>query len=148
MSIILKGKPVADYITQNIKTEAEQLTLKGVPPKLITIRVGERHEDIAYEQSAVKRMEKCGIIADVCALDANCSTEDLLRLLRRKNEDNTVHGILIFQPLPRHIDTAVIRNEISRIKDVDCIIRRAARKCIWTIKTRIFRQRPEPLWKF
>lgn len=121
MSEILKGKPVADSISSDVKTEAEQLTLKGIAPKLATIRVGEKPEDISYEQSAIKRMDICGIKTDVCVLDKNITTQELLNVLHQKNNDNSIHGILMFQPLPSHIDSSVIKNAINQQKDVDCI---------------------------
>ncbi len=121
MSEILKGKPVADSISSDVKIEAEQLTLKGIAPKLATIRVGEKPEDISYEQSAIKRMDICGIKTDVCVLDKNITTQELLNVLHQKNNDNSIHGILMFQPLPSHIDSSVIKNAINQQKDVDCI---------------------------
>lgn len=121
MSEILKGKPVADRISSEVKTEAENLTAKGILPKLATIRVGDMPEDISYEQSAIKRMDICGIKTDVCVLDKNISTQELLNVLQQKNNDNNIHGILMFQPLPSHIDSSVIKNAINRQKDVDCI---------------------------
>jgi len=121
MSEILKGKPVADSISSDVKIEAEQLTLKGIAPKLATIRVGEKPEDISYEQSAIKRMDICSIKTDVCVLDKNITTQELLNVLHQKNNDNSIHGILMFQPLPSHIDSSVIKNAINQQKDVDCI---------------------------
>jgi methylenetetrahydrofolate dehydrogenase (NADP+)/methenyltetrahydrofolate cyclohydrolase len=121
MSEILKGKPVADKISFDIKQEAGKLVQQGTEPKLATIRVGEKPEDISYEQSAIKRMDICGIKIDINVLDKNASTEELLNLLKQKNNDNSIHGILMFQPLPAHIDSSVIKNAISQQKDVDCI---------------------------
>lgn len=121
MSEILKGKPVADSISSDVKTEAEQLALKGIAPKLAIIRVGDKPEDISYEQSAIRRMDICGIKTDVCVLDKNTSTIDLLNLIQQKNNDSSIHGILMFQPLPSHIDSSVIKNAIIQQKDVDCI---------------------------
>ncbi len=121
MSEILKGKPVADSISSDVKTEVSELTLKGIAPKLATIRVGEKPEDISYEQSAIKRMDICGIITDVCVLDKNITTQELLNVIQQKNNDNNIHGILMFQPLPSHIDSTVIKNALNQQKDVDCI---------------------------
>ncbi len=121
MSEILKGKPVADSISSEVKTEAENLTAKGISPKLATIRVGDMPEDISYEQSAIKRMDICGIKTDVCVLDKYISTQELLNVLQQKNNDNSIHGILMFQPLPSHINSSVIKNAINQQKDVDCI---------------------------
>ncbi|NMC56004.1 MAG: bifunctional 5,10-methylenetetrahydrofolate dehydrogenase/5,10-methenyltetrahydrofolate cyclohydrolase, partial [Eubacteriaceae bacterium] len=68
-----------------------------------------------------KRMDICGIKTDINVLDKNTSTEELLNLLEQKNKDNSIHGILMFQPLPAHIDSSVIKSSINELKDVDCI---------------------------
>jgi len=121
MSKILLGKPVADKISQAVKIEADNLKRKGIEPLLATIRVGSNIGDISYEKSAIKRMDCCGIKTQVNVIDANSSTDELFELLLQKNNDKNIHGILIFQPLPNHIDANIIKNSINQLKDVDCM---------------------------
>jgi methylenetetrahydrofolate dehydrogenase (NADP+)/methenyltetrahydrofolate cyclohydrolase len=120
-SVILAGRPVADKISNDVAIKAEDLKKQGISPKLSTIRVGGKPEDISYEKSALKRMNLCGIEAEVNILGGEISTEVLLKLIDAKNDDSSIHGILIFQPLPRHIDAMRIKKSINLLKDVDCI---------------------------
>lgn len=121
MSEILKGKPVADKISSDVKIETEKMASVGIVPTLAIIRVGEKPEDISYEQSAIKRMNICGIKTDINVLNNKTTTQELLSLIQQKNTHKDIHGILIFQPLPSHINSSVIKNAINQQKDVDCI---------------------------
>lgn len=120
MGVLIKGKPVADHITNEVKEQVLALKEKGVNPKLKIIRVGHRDDDLAYERGALKRMSTCGIEAEVCELDENISQDDLISEIKKSNEDVSVHGILIFRPLPSHIDENAIKYIIDYNKDVDC----------------------------
>ncbi|WP_432408493.1 bifunctional 5,10-methylenetetrahydrofolate dehydrogenase/5,10-methenyltetrahydrofolate cyclohydrolase [Wukongibacter sp. M2B1] len=120
MGEIIKGKPVADKITEELICEVEHLKTKGIYPKLAIVRVGARPDDLAYEKGAVSRCKKIGIESDIVELPADISQENFIKELRRLNEDSKVHGILIFRPLPKHLDEAVIKYEIDPEKDIDC----------------------------
>lgn len=120
MGELLKGKVVADAITSQVKSEVEELKAKDIHPKLMIVRVGERQDDLSYEKSAIKRMEKCGIECEVTPLPADITEDDFMRRLKAVNEDDTVHGILLFRPLPGHIDENKVKHIISPEKDVDC----------------------------
>lgn len=120
MGELLKGKPVADAITEKVKKGVNELKAKNIHPKLMIVRVGERQDDLSYEKSAVKRMEKCGIEWEVIALPADINQDNFIEKLKSVNEDNTVHGILLFRPLPKQLDENVIKYIISPEKDIDC----------------------------
>jgi methylenetetrahydrofolate dehydrogenase (NADP+)/methenyltetrahydrofolate cyclohydrolase len=120
MFIELKGKPVADEITGKVKAEVEKLVNKGITPKLMIIRVGENPSDMAYERGALKRMDACGIEAEVMALDGNITEEAFAEKLDSVNKDEKVHGILIFRPLAKQINEDRVKYIISNEKDVDC----------------------------
>lgn len=120
MGELIKGKPVADKITEDIKLEVEKLNNNGISPKLQVIRVGEREDDISYERGALKRMATCGILTDVKILPLDISQDDFIKEIEKSNNDNSVHGILIFRPLPKHLDENVIKNIIDPKKDIDC----------------------------
>lgn len=120
MSKLLLGKPVADNLTSKIIEQVENMKNKGVEPKLQIIRVGNREDDLAYEKGALSRMKKCGIRVDVKELDESIAQEDFIRELENSNKDKSVHGILIFRPLPKHLSEDVIKNVISPEKDIDC----------------------------
>jgi len=120
MGELIKGKPVADKITEDVKLEVEELNKKGIFPKLQIIRVGEREDDISYERGALKRMSTCGILTDVKTLPADICQDDFIKEVKKYNEDTSVHGILIFRPLPKQIDENIVKYIIDSKKDMDC----------------------------
>lgn len=121
MGEIIRGKPVADKITEELIEEVDRLNSKGVYPKLSIVRVGARPDDLAYEKGAVSRCKKIGIEPEVIELPLDISQEDFIKKLRSLNEDSKVNGILIFRPLPQHLDEEVIKYEIAHEKDIDCL---------------------------
>lgn len=120
MGVTIKGKPVADKITMELINEVEKLKNKGIHPKLSIVRVGARPDDLAYEKGAVSRCEKIGIETEVLELPSEIPQEAFIKELKKLNENDGVNGILIFRPLPKHLDEAVIKYEIAPEKDVDC----------------------------
>ncbi len=119
MGVLIKGKPVADSITQELIKEVMKLKEKNIFPKLAIVRVGKNESDLAYERGALKRMEKCGIVAEVFESPENTSQEDFIAKLTEINGDANIHGILVFRPLPGHIDENAVKHIISPEKDVD-----------------------------
>lgn len=120
MGIIIKGKPVADKITEELINEVEILNGKNIFPKLKIVRVGANSSDLAYERGALKRMEKCGIQKEVIELPIDISQNDFINELKKINDDESVHGILVFRPLPKQLIEEDIKHFISPEKDVDC----------------------------
>jgi len=120
MGELLKGKPVADAITLAVKNGVEGLKTKNIYPKLMIVRVGERQDDLSYERAAIKRMESCGIECEVTTMLEDISQHDFISKLKSVNEDDTVHGILLFRPLPKQISENTVKHIISPEKDIDC----------------------------
>lgn len=120
MGALIKGKPVADAITEAAKKEASALKENGIYPKLMIVRAGEKESDLAYERGALARMGKCGILSEVKAFPEDVSLKVFIEALEDANGDETVHGILIFRPLPKQLDEEFIKHAISPQKDVDC----------------------------
>lgn len=121
MGQIIKGKPVADAITAKLVKDVEALKAKGISPKLKIVRVGAREDDLSYERGALTRMDKCGIIAEVLELPVDISQEDFVKELKAVNDDPTVHGILLFRPLPKQLDMEEIKFIVDPVKDIDCM---------------------------
>lgn len=121
MANILKGKVVANRIKENIKENVLKLKGEGINPTLGILRVGKNPDDIAYERSILKNCENVGINGVVYEEKENISTEELIHTLNGLNNDANIHGILIFRPLPKHIDEKLISNTINPLKDVDCM---------------------------
>ena len=121
MANILKGAPAAAKINDSTLNRAENLKKAGITPTLAILRVGEKPDDIYYENSAVKRAATVGVNAMRVTLPAVVSQSELLDKIRELNGDDTVHGVLILMPLPRHIDPHTVRNTLAPEKDVDGI---------------------------
>ena len=121
MGQIIKGKPVADAITAELVKDVEVLKSKGIEPKLKIVRVGAREDDLAYERGALSRMEKCGIKAEVLELPVDICQADFVKELKAVNDDPSVHGILLFRPLPKQLDMEEIKFVVDPVKDIDCM---------------------------
>ena len=119
MAELLKGAPVAEALTEKMKADVEELQAKGVHPTLAILRVGERPDDISYEKGAMKRAEKSGVAVRNVILPADVNQEDFDRTLISLNEDPSVHGILMFRPLPKQLDHEKARRMLAPEKDVD-----------------------------
>ena len=121
MPLILDGKVITKEIAHKLNLEAEQLINNGIEPTLATVRLGEREDDIAYEKGASKRCASIGIKVRNIVLPACTKQEDLLEQIRLLNRDSKVHGVLIFMPLPEHIDRNAICAALDPSKDADGI---------------------------
>lgn len=121
MAEILKGAPVAKAIKEKIIAEAETLKQRNIIPTLGIIRMGNRADDISYEKGVIKNCESVGIQARVFEVSADTPMDEFVQLIKKVNEDHTVHGILMFRPLPDHIDYEIIKELIDPKKDVDCM---------------------------
>lgn len=121
MAELLKGAQVADALNASLAKEIEALESKGVYPTLAIVRVGERGDDIAYERSAMKRCEKVGVTARQVTLPGDITEDALLKQIGALNADASVHGVLLFRPLPKGLNDDRVRNALAPEKDVDGI---------------------------
>ena len=116
----LLGKEVTAALNERIKADVAKLNEKGIKPTLGFIRVGERPDDLSYERGATKRCETLGVECKKYLLPADVSQEELLKVIDEVNHDDNIHGVLMFRPLPKHIDQTVVENALAAEKDVDC----------------------------
>ena len=119
MAQILRGKAVADALTAQMKKDVEELKAAGVTPTLCIFRVGERPDDLSYERGAVKRAGIAGIEVRNVILPADVSQEEFDQEFRKVNEDENIHSILLFRPLPKHLDNEKARQMLNPAKDID-----------------------------
>ena len=119
MAEILKGKPVADAMIARMRETAEGLRTSGVEPTLCMVRVGERDDDLSYEKGVVKRCEQVGVRLRQVILPEDVSQEAFEAAFDQVNGDPAVHGILLYRPLPKHLDAERIRKRFDPQKDVD-----------------------------
>ena len=119
MAEILKGAPAAAAINEKTAADAALLKEKGITPVLAILRVGERDDDLAYERGAMKRCEQVGVEVKNAVLPSDVDSDTFFRTLEELNHDPKIHGILMFMPLPAHIDGEKARRLLSHEKDVD-----------------------------
>ena len=100
--ILLYGADTAE----KIKTEISEMLseLNGYIPTLGIVRIGSNPADISYEKGAIKKMESLSLNTKVFEFEENISSKDFLSEFKKINEDNEIDGILLFRPLPEHID--------------------------------------------
>lgn len=121
MSVLMKGMDVVNAMKETLITRAEKIKEKGVTPCLTIVRVGSRPDDLSYERGAKKRMESVGITCHVVELPEDISQEKFEQEFQRVNDDPDVHGILLFRPLPKHLDEEPVKNMLNPQKDIDCM---------------------------
>ena len=121
MATIWKGAEVNSGLNARIMKDVEALKARGITPTLAIVRVGERPDDLSYERGAVKRAEALGVAVAKCALPVDVTQEVLLQVIRDLNVDSKIHGVLLFRPLPKHLDEALICNTLVPEKDIDGI---------------------------
>ncbi len=121
MAELLKGKPVADAINEELTPRIEALKAAGTVPTLAIVRVGEREDDLSYERGATKRCETLGLGLKKFVLDAECTQEELMAAIDEVNNDSSIHGCLMFRPLPKHLDEAAACAALDPAKDADGI---------------------------
>lgn len=116
----MRGAPVAAALTERAAARASALAEHGVRPTLAIVRVGERADDLSYERGALKRCERVGVDVRRVTLPADCGQRELLAALGDVAADSSVHGILLFRPLPAGFDEVAACAAIPSEKDVDC----------------------------
>lgn len=121
MATLLKGAAVADAINEKSKADIAALYECGISPTLAMVRVGAREDDIAYENGATKRCGKVGVKVKNIVLPDNVTQSELMKTIEELNNSHLVHGVLIFMPLPKHLDGEAVRKALLPEKDVDGI---------------------------
>ena len=117
----LLGKEVNEALVAALQARTAALREKGVTPTLGIIRLGENPSDLSYEKGATKRAEEVGVAVKNYILPEDASKEDVLKVIDEVNADASVHGVLMFRPLPKHLkaDQDEICNRLAPCKDVD-----------------------------
>lgn len=113
---LINGKQTAADIEEKLKQ-----TIADFPsaPQLAIILVGNDEPSLIYVRNKQKAAAKIGLLSQLYHLDENTSETELLKIIQQLNEDNTVNGIIVQLPLPKHLNTNRIINAISPLKDVD-----------------------------
>ena len=118
-AIIIDGKQVAADIRAEVAQKVAALKKNGKNACLAVILVGENPASVSYVTGKQKALAEVGMQDRSVHLPENTSEEDLLKLIEQLNNDDTVHGILVQLPLPKHINEDKVIMAISPEKDVD-----------------------------
>lgn len=120
MAKIIDGKAISAQIRQEISEEVAKMKAeKGIVPGLAVIIVGQDPASQVYVRNKAKDCEETGINSFVHALPENTTEDELLALVHKLNNDDSVHGIIVQLPLPKHLNSDLIINNIDVTKDVD-----------------------------
>ena len=118
--MIIDGKQIAQQFKEAMREQVEALAKQyGRKPCLDVIIVGENPASMSYVKSKIKATEYCGFDGELIQLPETTSQEELLRVIRESNEKESVDGILVQLPLPKHIDEQTVIEAIAPEKDVD-----------------------------
>ena len=119
----LLGKEVNEAIVANLLERTNALRAKGVVPTLGILRVGANPSDLSYEKGATTKGEQVGVEVKKFELPEDATKEQVLAMIDQLNADDSIHGVLMFRPLPKHLknDQNEICNRLDPKKDVDCM---------------------------
>ena len=119
MGVILNGKELSEKILSEVALEVESLKKLGIAPKLCVILVGDNPASVSYVNMKHRACERTGIESQVLTFGDDISQSALLGEIERLNNDESVSGILVQLPLPKHISTDAVLEAICPKKDVD-----------------------------
>lgn len=119
----LLGKEVTAAMNEKLQAKVAELQEKGVTPKLGIIRCGENPSDLSYEKGAMSRAALIGVEVERFLLPEDVTKEALIAQLEALNADASIHGVLLFRPLPKQLKSAEseICNHLRPEKDIDCM---------------------------
>jgi len=118
--LVLDGKIAAAAVKASLQKQTAAIAANGKrAPHLAAILVGNNGASETYVASKVKNCEETGFLSSLIRLDENVSEEILLDTIQKLNKDNTVDGILVQLPLPKHISDQKVIEAIDPKKDVD-----------------------------
>jgi methylenetetrahydrofolate dehydrogenase (NADP+) / methenyltetrahydrofolate cyclohydrolase len=116
---LMKGHELSAKIIAAVKEETSRLAKHGIRAGLALLLVGEDRSSRMYYQAIQSAAVRAGIDVFNHAIPAAASLNELLNLIKNLNHDERATGILVFMPLPRHIDTRKVVNAIAPEKDID-----------------------------
>ncbi len=119
MTNIIDGNRIAAQIRAEVFREVETLKSKGITPGLTVVIVGENPGSVVYVKNKEKDAKEVGFKSEVIRIPQDTTQEYLLKVIDQLNKDETVHGLLIQLPLPKHIDELKVIEAINPQKDVD-----------------------------
>jgi len=118
-SVLINGNEIGKVIRNNLQTRIEDLKKQGVVPGLAVVLVGDNAASKTYVTNKQKTCESLGMHSRLLSFTSSLSQEELMTTIHDLNTDESIHGILVLLPLPKHFDESLILSAISPDKDVD-----------------------------
>lgn len=118
-SVLINGNEIGKVIRNNLQTRIEDLKKQGVVPGLAVVLVGDNAASKTYVTNKQKTCESLGMHSRLLSFTSSLSEEELMTTIHDLNTDESIHGILVQLPLPKHFDESLILSAISPDKDVD-----------------------------
>lgn len=118
-AVVIDGKQVAADVRAEVAKKVADLKTKGITPCLAVILVGENPASVSYVTGKQKALAEVGMSDHSVKLPESTTEEELLKLIDKLNKDDSVHGILVQLPLPKHINEDKVIMAIDPSKDVD-----------------------------
>lgn len=118
-SVLINGNEIGKVIRNNLQTRIEDLKKQGVVPGLAVVLVGDNAASKTYVTNKQKTCESLGMHSRLLSFTSSLTQEELMATIKELNTDESIHGILVQLPLPKHFDESVILSAISPDKDVD-----------------------------
>lgn len=118
-AVVIDGKQVAADVRAEVAKKVADLKTKGITPCLAVILVGENPASVSYVTGKQKALAEVGMSDRSVKLPELTTEEELLKLIDQLNKDDSVHGILVQLPLPKHINEDKVIMAIDPSKDVD-----------------------------
>lgn len=118
-SVLINGNEIGKVIRNNLQTRIEDLKKQGVVPGLAVVLVGDNAASKTYVTNKQKTCESLGMHSRLLSFTSSLSQEELMATIHDLNTDESIHGILVQLPLPKHFDESLILSAISPDKDVD-----------------------------
>ena len=120
MGKIIYGNEVAKTVKDDLKKDLDRLKKEGKRlPKLVVVLVGNNVASVSYVTGKEKACKEIGMENELLRFEENIREEKLLEVVENLNKDDSVDGILVQLPLPKHIDESKVLQAIDPEKDVD-----------------------------
>jgi methylenetetrahydrofolate dehydrogenase (NADP+)/methenyltetrahydrofolate cyclohydrolase len=118
--ILINGKEISEKITSSLSHEIDILAQRNIIPAITIIQIGDNQASNVYVRNKLRLCEKLHVVGKIIKLPESTTEDELTNLIIQLNNDNSINGILLQLPIPKHINENEIINLIKPEKDVDC----------------------------
>jgi methylenetetrahydrofolate dehydrogenase (NADP+)/methenyltetrahydrofolate cyclohydrolase len=117
---IADGKKIANQIEEKLKKQVDELKSKNITPKLVVFLVGDNKASATYVRKKGEAAKRVGFDFDLKELDKNIAQEELVKEIKKAQKEK-LSGLMVQLPLPKHLNSQEIINQINPKIDIDCL---------------------------